>query len=87
MASPKRPKSATSTRKRKAAGEDPGPTPSTDPDELSAVERDPEQPLSLLPKERRGIAAQERILQLIVNLERRFVENQQDHAALATTYS
>lgn len=70
MASRKRPKSATSTsRKRKAAGKEPASLAfSSDSDEFTAVERDPEQPLSFLPKERRPIVAHQRIVDALVRL-------------------
>lgn len=71
MDSRKRPKSATSTtrkRKRKAPGKDPAQAVSSDPDELTDVERDPEHPLSFLPKERRGVVAGERIVDQLVKL-------------------
>jgi hypothetical protein len=69
MAPPKRAKSATSsTRKRKAVGEDPEPTPGTDPHELKAVERDPDYPLSFLPAEHRSGAAQQRVLDQLIKL-------------------
>lgn len=42
----------------------PGPTPG----ELEQLERDPDHPLSFLPEERRGLAAQERISDLLVKL-------------------
>lgn len=69
MASRNRPKSAKSTsRKGKAAGKDPVPAIGSDPGELRALERDPEHPLSFLPKERRASAAQERIFDQLVKL-------------------
>src|SRR5688572_7959813 len=70
MASSKRTKSTTSTsRKRKAARKAPAPPAiSSDPDELTRVERDPERPLSFLPKERRAVVAQRRIVQQLVLL-------------------
>lgn len=69
MDSRKRPKSATSTtRKRKALGKDPAQAVSSDPDELTDVERDPEHPLSFLPKERRDVVAGERIVDQLVKL-------------------
>ena len=72
MASRKRPKSATSTsrkRKRKASGKEAASlASSSECDQFTAVERDPEQPLSFLMKERRAVVAHERLVKQLVLL-------------------